>query len=168
MATGKRDRKIELSARTAKVTNLNFQPEKFGDELVERVDMTIAFLVEDMEIDELVNAKGNPLQLLWDRDGGVQFRELSKFEVNLKAEGLAEFGISDEHMIEFTTAVLKKVSVEPLHGRKAEISCQVRVDPTGHLEDLGQMRIDQQCVFAFSGKGVATGDKKDDQGKLDV
>lgn len=161
-------RTLNLSKRTANCTNLNFSPEKAGKELVERVDMSMSFLVEDLDIDELVNTKGNPLQVLWHKDGGPQLRELSKLELGLKVEGAAEFGINEENMIEFKAATLKKVSVMPLFDRKLEVKCQVRVDPTGHLEALGEMRINESCMFGFSGIGVATGDKKDDQGKLDV
>ena len=168
MATAKTNRTIELAARTAQVTNLNFSPEKSGDNLVERVDMSIGFLTEGLDIDEIVNAKGNPLQLLWHKDGGVQFRELDKFEIKLTAEGLAQFGETDETMVEFPGAKLKKVAVTPMHDRKLGVTCQVRIDPAGHLEELGQMRINKECVFAFSGKGIASGKKKDDQQTLEV
>ena len=60
MATQKTKRSIELKRRPATVTHLNFSPEKAGDELVERVDLSITFRVVDMDVDEVLNTQGNP------------------------------------------------------------------------------------------------------------
>ncbi len=167
MATAKSKRSIILKLRQAEFTNLNFQPEKAGkDQLVERADLSLIFVVKDMEIDELVSAKGNPLKLLWHTDKTVMFREIKSFAVDFEAEGTLTIGISDEHTIAFENAKLKKVRITPHIELQAEIKCQVRIDPTGNLEALGQMRIHQDCVVAFSGTGI----EKDNGGQksLDV
>ena len=166
MATEKNKRSIDLKLRQAEFTNLNFSPEKSGDNLVERADLSLKFVVMDMEVDELVSAKGNPLKLLWHTDKTVMFREINSFALDFEAEGLLRIGFNDETTLDFENAKLKKVSISPHIGLQAEVKCQVRVDPTGNLEALGQMRIQQQCVLAFFGKGV---DKsKSGQQKLEV
>ena len=167
MATAKSDiprpRTVTLKRRPATITNLNFQPEKAGDSLVERVDLSLNFIVKDMEVDELVNTKSNPLKLLWHTDGGVQFRELKALNLDLEAEGTLEIGLDDEHMLSFESAKLKKIFVTPYVDRQAEIKCQVRIDPTGYLEKLGQIRIHEDCVFAFAGAGVGKSKNKDQE-----
>lgn len=165
MASSKKARKINLKLRQCDFKNLNFQPEKAGEELVERADLSLVFRVKDMEIDELVSAKGNPLQLLWHKDKTVMFRDIKTLEVGIEAEGTLSIGISDEHMIEFDNAKLKKVKITPHVELQAEIKCQVRVDPTGNLEELGQMRITEDCVMSFTG---AEAEKDDKQEALEV
>ncbi len=167
MATEKSKRTVTLKRRPAKVTNLNFSPEKAGDDLVERVDLSLEFVVMDMDVDELLNTKSSPLKLLWTNDGAVQFRELNLLDISLEAEGTLEIGSTDELMIEFGKAKLKKIKIRPHVGRQVFVKCQVRIDPTGHLEALGQIRILQDCVLAFTGTGIDKGKNKD-QGELEV
>lgn len=167
MATARAKRSVELKRRPATVSNLNFSPEKAGDDLVERVDLSLKFSVKDMDVDEIINAKGNPLKLLWDPDGGLMFRELEHLPITLEAEGTFEIGVDDEHMLEFEGAKLKKIKVTPFVDRQAEVKCQVRIDPTGHLEQLGHIRITEACVLAFTGYGLEKGKNKD-QAELEV
>ena len=163
----KSKRSLELKLRPATVTNLNFSPEKAGDELVERVDLSITFRVLDMDVDEIVNTKGNPLKLLWANDGGLMFRELEMLTLNFEAEGMFEIGLSDDRLLTFENAKIRKFKVYPYINRQAEIKCQVRIDPTGHLEELGRIRIHQDCVLSFNGYGVDKRKNKD-QGTLEV
>lgn len=166
MATQKSKRTIVLKLRQAEFKNLNFQPEKAGDDLVERADLSLTFVIKDMEIDELISAKGNPLKLLWHSDKTVMFREIKTLALDFEAEGTFTIGINDEQTITFENAKLKKVRITPHIELQAEVKCQVRIDPTGNLEALGQMRIQQDVVIAFSGAGIEKG--SDNQQKLDV
>ncbi len=163
----KRKRSLDLKLRQATVTNLNFSPEKSGKELVERVDLSITFRVLDMDIDEVLNTKGNPLDILWAKDGTLQFRELDVITLDFEAEGELEIGLTDETVLKFENAKIRKFKVFPHVDRQAEIKCQVRIDPTGALEQLGQIRIHQDCVLSFSGYGVEKGKNKD-QKELEV
>jgi len=165
MATAKNNRGINLKLRAAECTNLNFQPEKAGDTEVERTDLTRKFVIKDMEIDDLVSAKGNPLKLLWHSDKTVMFREIKDFALSLEAESMLSIGLTDETILTFENAKLKKVVISPHVELQAAIKCQVRIDPTGNLEELGQIRIHRDCVIAFNGHGV---EKGKDQSELDV
>ena len=167
MATQKTKRSIELKLRPATVTNLNFSPEKAGDELVERVDLSITFRVQDKDIDEVIKTKDSPLNVLWQPSGTLMFRELNMITLDFEAEGLLEIGLVDDALIEFENAKIRKFKVFPHIDRQVEIKCQVRIDPTGFLEDLGQIRIQQGCVFSFSGYGIEKGKNKN-QGELKV
>ena len=159
---------LTLVKRTATVTNLNFQPEKAGDELVERVDLSLEMLLEPGEINSLVRTRWqDATKVLFDDKGEPQFADVDSFRVDTKAEGtvmLAMVGADDE--IEFDPSVLKKISVEPIIGRKANMRCQIRIDPAGHLEALGHMRIEQRCQFMFTGKRNQTQSKN--QNELNV
>lgn len=148
--------KIELNSRTAKCTNLNFAPEKSGDELVERVDMSLEFLAEAEDLNQLVRLEdGDASEVLFGSNGHPQLLDLGLLRLDLKAEGVASISPKGTRSVKaFEGAVLKKVQVEPMIGRKASIRCQVRIDPTGRLEQLAKIRIDEQCQFAFSGAGV--------------
>lgn len=135
-----------------KVTNLNFKPEKHGDELKERADMSLEVLLEADDIDDIVDTRGNPLQALWSKTGEPNLRELDTLALAIKAEGTCSLGsVHGDTLHEFEGAVLKKVVVEPMMGHKATMRCQVRVDPTGRLEDLADLVIAEQALFAFSG-----------------
>ena len=168
MATQKNKRSIDLKRRPASVTNLNFSPEKAGkDKLVERVDLSITFRVLDMDVDEVLNTKSNPLKVLWVNDGGLMFRELEMLTLDFEAEGTLEIGLTDESLLAFENAKIKKFKVYPYIDRQAEIKCQVRIDPTGCLEQLAAIRIHEDCVFSFSGYGIEKGKNKN-QGQLEV
>lgn len=163
----KKGRAVALSRRTVNVTNLNFSPEAAGDKLVERADLSLEVLLEQDDIEDIVSTRGNPLQVLWDKAGEPQLRELGKLALDLKVVGDCKLGlVNGDEPMEFEKAVLKKVTVEPMIGFKATMYCQVRVDPTGHLEDLAALVIDRKCTFAFKGAGAAEQD--DGQGKLNV
>ena len=71
------------------------------------------------------------------------------------------------HMLEFEGAKLKKIKLTPFIDRQAEVKCQVRVNPTGNLEQLGHIRITEACVVAFTGAGIEKGKNKD-QTELEV
>lgn len=166
MATPKKSkRKINLELRQAKISNLNLKPEKHGQDLQPRIDISVGFVVKDMEIDELISCKGNPLKLLWHKDKTVMFREIKSFDVDFEAVGTLTIGVTDEHTVEFENAKLKKIEITPFIELQAGVKCQIRVDPTGHLEALDEMLIQQDCLVAFSG---AEADKQDSQKKLDV
>lgn len=164
----KKGRAVAISRRTVNVTNMNFSPEKAGDKLVERADLSLELLLEEDDIEDVVFTRDNPLKVLWNKDGEPQLRELdTSLGLDLKVEGLCKLGLvnGDEDM-EFEGAVLKKVRIEPMLGFKATMTCQVRVDPTDKLDELAALVIDRKCTFAFRGAGVP--EKDDGQGKLNV
>lgn len=158
-------RAINLARRQVKMTNLNFQPEKAGDDLVERADLSFEVLLDETDIGQVLSTRGNPLKILWDKDGEPALNDLgAAIALDLKVDGTltlqAVGGISE---LAFTGAILKKLKLEPIIGRKAKLYCQVRVDPTGVLEELGQMRIREECAFAYAGSGAAEKDTSQQQ-----
>ena len=166
MATPKKVRTVKPQLLPATVNNLNFAPEKKGpDELVERVYLSVKFIIKDMEIDELVSAKANPLKLLWHTDGTVMFRDLGPLKFELEAEGTVQIGTTEERLITFEGATLRKIAITPHIERQAEVKCLIGIDPSGHLEVLAVIRCLQDCVFSFDGKDAA---KDDGQKTLDV
>jgi len=161
-------RSIHLPRRQVRMTNLNFQPEKAGDALVERADLSFEVLLDETDIGQILLTRGNPLRVLWDKDGEPVLRELDKpIALDLKLEGtLTLQEIGGVSALVFPTAVLKKCALEPMIARKATLTCQVRVDPTGMLEELGQMRIREDCSLEFDGSGES--EKDDSQGQMPV
>ncbi len=143
---------------------MNFKPEKAGKTQVPRCDVSLAFLVRDMEIDEFVSASGNPLKLLWDAEGNPQFSDLEPLQFLFQSRGIATIGPhTGEDGAEFDDAILKKVVVEPLLNREAAVRCQVRVDPITHSEELVELSVKRQCSFSFNGNN----DDAADAGKQD-
>ncbi|MCH7801624.1 MAG: hypothetical protein IIC24_08820, partial [Chloroflexi bacterium] len=135
--------------------------------LVERVDLSLTFRVLDMDVDEVINTKGNPLSLLWTKEGSLMFRELEMLTLDFEAEGTLEIGLTDETLLSFENAKIRKFKVYPYIDRQAQIKCQVRIDPTGSMEELGHIRIHQDCVFSFNGYGIEKGKNKS-QAELEV
>lgn len=171
----KKERLVELDLRTAKVKNLNFSPEKAGDKLVERADLSLEFLIEEADVPAVIHTRGNPLQVLWDGKGEPQLREVPILALDLRAVGTATFNMEnrdEEDGMEFEDAVLKKATFEPMLGRKGTLRCQVRVDPTDRMDELAALVIEGKCAFSFSGSGANEGgdatEGKDGQAKLNV
>ncbi len=160
-------RSINLARRQVRMTNLNFQPEKSGDDLVERSDLSFEILLDESDIGQVLATRGNPLRVLWDKDGEVTLRELGDaLKLDLQLVGrltLAEVGGNGSELV-FESAKLKKCKLTPMIGHKASLECQVRVDPTGMLEDLGRMRVREDCVLAFN--GGAESEKSEDQQEI--
>jgi len=148
------------------VSNLNLTTEKHGkDNKAPRCDISFTCLLEELDHGELVQCKGNVLKVLWHTDGTPQLKELKKLTLDVKAKGTAKLGLDEDNLAEFDEAVLKSVSVAPLLKTRAELSAQIRVDPTDHLDMLEDLLVSGKGVFSFSGEGVQ---KDDTQGDLDV
>lgn len=95
------------------------------------------------------------------------FRDLECLPLGREAVGKLKIGIDDEHMAIFDNAILKKIVMLPHVDFQAAIKCKIRVDPTGHLEQLAQMVIVQDCTFSFAGVGIDKS-KNENQGELEV
>ena len=143
---------IQLSKRTAKVTNLNVKPERHGDELEKRVDVSLEIVVNDAEIGMLVRTRwDDAAKVLWDDKGHPQFLDIEELYVDRVIEGECVLGIHNhEETLTFEGATLKKIRMRPLLGRSASLAFQVRIDPTGCSEELLDMQADERCVFAFA------------------
>lgn len=168
---------VNITLRTAKVTNLNFQPERAGDDLLERVDLSLEFLLQRDEIEELLSTVSNPLKVLWHSSGNPQLRDADWIPLTCKASGKAQLGSEadgTDAVLYFQPSTLKKIKVRPVLGFNLEVTCQVRVDPTGHLEELGDIRIAEESAFAFLGEAEPAPTKErgvkadDDQEEMDV
>jgi len=118
-------RSVNLPLVQAKVSNLNFKPEKHGDEFQPRADVSLEFLVRDEDVDEFVNVKSNPLKVLWHRDGSPMFRELGDagIPIGLKAQGTARIGASEEALLEFDTSTMKALASPRRPGIRRSIPC---------------------------------------------
>lgn len=159
--------KIELKKRTAKCTNMNFKPETHGDEKVERVDLSLEFLMSADELDALLTPHSAEAgALLWSGDD-LMFPTLARLVLDIKGEGVATIGTKNAREPKaYDEATIKKLTVEPMIGKNATVRCQVRIDPTGRLEELGKIVLDDSCQFGFAGEGAAT--EPESQGKLNV
>lgn len=150
------------------MTNLNFSPEKSGEELVERADLSFELMLDEQDIAQVLAVRGNALKILWDKDGELALTELpAPLVLELEAEGTLLVGyVGLDEALEFEGARLKKCKLEPMYGCKATLTCQVRVDPTGQLEELGQLRVREDCMWGFVGRGVAPPASKQEGLKL--
>src|SRR5690606_27060506 len=125
-------RKISISKRQVQVKNLNFSPEKNGEELVERADLSVRILLEPEDLDQLVMSKTDPAStLLFDAEGHPTLSECQLLPLDLQADGALVLGSTKENVsLKFKSAKLKKCSVRLMFGPKAELACQFRVDPS--------------------------------------
>jgi hypothetical protein len=158
-------RDLTLAKRQVKVTNLNHSPEKAGKELVEKVDVSLQMELTQADLDLWVEVRqGLASELLFDAEGNPNLPALLDFPLELQAEGRCRLqhprGTKE---LDFDYAVLKKPHVELLFGRKAILSCQIRISPDGHLDELGKMRIEQAALFSFSGASVPDEDAEDQE-----
>ena len=170
MSTTKSKRGVALDLRQASFSSLNLTTENHGkDQKVPRVDVSMQFLVQDVDMPEILDCKGNALETLWHSDGTPTFRELKgSIALTTKVEGVVELGLTDEHVALFPKAMLKAVKVTPLMKYQAEVTCQVRVDPTDHLPLLEDLLVAGKGVMAFVGDENVNDDKPENQEKLDV
>src|SRR5690606_16994961 len=81
-------RKISISKRQVQVKNLNFSPEKNGEELVERADVSLRILLEAEDLDAIVASRTDPAsELLFDAEGHPTLTEAMTLPLELQAEG---------------------------------------------------------------------------------
>lgn len=143
---------IQLSKRTAKVTNLNVKPERHGDELEKRVDISLEIVVDHAEIGLLVRTRwDDAAKVLWDDKGHPQFLDIEELYVDRVIEGECVLGIHNhDATLTFEEATMKKIRLRQMLNRQASLAFQVRIDPTGCSEELLDMQADERCVFAFT------------------
>lgn len=159
------NRLVNLTRRTVKVKNLNYSPENAGEEKVARVDLSLEFLLEADDIDEIVSARTNPLNVLWDKQGRPSLRDLEWLPLEIECKGKLELNDGSDQVLTFDPAMLRRVKLHPMQRNQAEMRCQVRIDPGDHLNVLGDMRIHEEAVMLFTGADVT---EPDTQEKLDV
>lgn len=161
---------VVLAGRQVKVKRLNFSPEINGDELVERVEMSLELLLTDREIDMLIPIRGHELETacdkLFNNAGEPALLGVKKIPLELKLEGQAIFEFVSGESAKRFTGILKKAAIVPMLTFQATLTCQVRVDPAGYLTELAQMVIDKECVFTFEGRPAV--DEDDAQAELGV
>lgn len=157
-----------LKVRQVKVTNLNYQPEKAGsDKLAPRVDLSMEMETDDMEVAELVRVRtgSNVVKTLWDKAGATVLLDAGpiKFDVQYKGKIELRFVNDDDasRRRTFDPGTLKAIAIEPMAGHKALVKFQVRFDPEHELEFLGDLRIQQKAMFAFTGSGDDDGGKQE-------
>lgn len=160
----------ELTHRSVKVSNLNFRPEWQGEELVERVDLSIEMLLlgDDLGAESLIRTRlGTASTALFDEDGEPILRDCSRIPLDLKMTGTLELATANgDNGAEFEAALLKKVVLQPMLGRQATMRCQVRVDPHDQLEFLAQLVIEREATFRFVGLAEAReAAKEEDNGQ---
>lgn len=146
-------REIKLSKRQVKMTNLNFSPEKAGTELVERVDLSLQMILTTADLDLFLESRTElPSRLLFDEEGNPAIPAATEFPLELQASGSCTFGPTGSKTANaFKNAVLKKCHLELMFGHQATLSCQIRVAPGGHLDELGKLVIEKQALFSFNG-----------------
>lgn len=163
MAKTKREL-VNFTRRQCNVTNLNYAPEKSGQDLVEAVDLAIDVLLEDLDLDALVRVRNgvNVLKTLWDAKGNIALLDVTQLPIDFKAVGKATLAqVTDEKDIAFDGAVWTFKRIEPLNGFKATLKCSLRIHPGGHLEELGRMRLRETAMFGFTGaQGEPEGEKQ--------
>lgn len=144
------NRLIEIRKRTAKVTNLNAKPERHGDENEKRVDLSLAIVVNDHELDPIVRTRWEDAsKVLWDEKGEPQFLDIDEFALDRSIEGEVTLGLHNAKKTRVVPATMKKLRLRPMLGREAELAFQVRFDPSGFADELLDMQADEQCQFAF-------------------
>lgn len=147
---------VRLKRRTATVRNFNYQPEKSGEGLEPRCDLNLQLQVTAEECDQFIRTRLKlPSELLWEDKGEPELRDLIGKGLSLKttASGKLTLGlVSGDFSHTFGVATLKKLRVVPQLDFTAQLHCQVRFDPTGYMDPVGQMRIDGTCMFEFAGE----------------
>jgi hypothetical protein len=160
-------REIKLSKRQVKMTNLNFSPEKAGTELVERVDLSLQMILTTADLDLFLESRTDlPSKLLFDDEGNPAIPAATAFPLELQAAGACTFGPTGAKTANaFKSAVLKRCHLELMFGHQATLSCQIRVSPGGHLDELGKLVIEKQALFSFNGSAELD-DDADEQEEL--
>lgn len=161
-------RDLVISKRQVKVTNLNHSPEKAGKVLVEKVDVSLAMELSSADLDMVIETRRGelPSEELFDEEGNPAYPAMTSFPLELQAEGTAALMTTGAKAGNtFKNAVLKKAHVELIFGFKGLLTCQLRVTPGGHLDELGKLRIEEQALFSFTGQAVAD-EESDEQESL--
>lgn len=149
---------LNITPRHAKVTNLNDSPEKAGDDLVPKMDVSLEFMLKPNELAQFIRTRPGSRsanELFWDKRGNPVLLDVDHVEPDFIGQGKVEL-TSTKDSGSFVTAdpaTLKKLKIQPIAGHEAIVRAQVRLDPTGYREELGGMRLEQACQFSFTGSG---------------
>lgn len=164
-------RQIKLRVRPVNVSNVNLKPEKHGHELVERVDVSIAFVLHRAEIPHVLalTTPGADPEALWYTGGEPRYSEIDgAIHLSTVYEGTARIGYANGTPVEFNGR-LKKLAIVPIMDYELEVKAQVRVDPgpkVANIAMLSKIQVEQRCKFGFDGI-VLTKPEPDDDGEGD-
>jgi hypothetical protein len=171
-------REIKLNVRPALATNVNLKPERSGKDWLERADLSVEFILHRAELAQLLHAPGGNTELLWNDEGEPLLPELAApLHLSIVVIGTAKIGYHNGSAIEFGTARLKKISLEPIAEWKCTVRAQVRVDPEKHVDLLSRIgQVERKCKLGFSGAVLVHAEPGDEdapaedqtQGKLQV
>ena len=163
-------REINVGKRQVQVTNLNHSPEKAGKMLVEKVDLSLKFLLERGDLDLWIESRRNlaPSVELFDEEGNPAYPAAVEFALDMIVDGscvIGPTGGAAKDLIKFKNALLKKPHLKLIYGWKAEITVQLRIAPGGHLDQLGKIRIEGGALFSFNGES-SRDENDEEQGEL--
>lgn len=148
-------REIKLNVRPALATNINLKPERSGKDWLERADLSVEFILHRAELAQLIHtdAKNADAEVLWDQEGNPVLLELAgALALTIVVIGVAKIGYHNGSVIEFTTARLKKITLEPIAEWKCTVTAQVRVDPEKHHDLLSRIgQVERKCKLGFAG-----------------
>lgn len=162
---------INLAAREVNVTNLNFSPERHGEEKVARVDLSLEVILEPDDVAQFLITDrvpdmldGAAIHQIWDDQGIPRLTGAGKIHSGAISEGFCRLSrVGSKKLIEFENAVLSKVTLELMTAWKCRMWVKVRLDPTGQLDLLETLTLKGVGVFAFS--GVTPTKKEGDDGQ---
>lgn len=151
---------VNITSRHSKVNHLNDSPEKSGDALHPKMDVSIEFVLEPGELAQFVRTRTGSRsadEIFWDKAGEPCLLDVEEIEPDFVCQGKVELVSTSnpEDFAESDAATLKKLKIKPITGRKCIVHGQVRLDPTNYRESLGQMRLAQECKLSFVGSGAA-------------
>lgn len=147
-------REIKLNVRPALATNVNLKPERQGKDWLERADLSVEFILHKAELEQLVHTQEyKPEEVFWDSNGDPCLLELgAPLQLNIVVVGVAKIGYHNGSAVEFGTARLKKISLEPIAEWKCTVRAQVRVDPEKHVDLLSRIgQVERKCKIGFLG-----------------
>lgn len=144
---------INIKRRQATVTNYNFSPVRAGDERKARAYLSLKILLEPDEIAQVVRTTdGDPVKLLWDKEGAFRLRDIEVLELRIELDGKAELGIVGERkMHRFDTATMSKLKARAHIDGRILLLGQLGLDPSGYSDDLETMTVREVCRFDFVG-----------------
>lgn len=151
---------VNITSRHAKVLHLNDSPEKSGDQLDPKMDVSLEFILEPGELAQFVRTRTGSRtadDMFWDKQGEPCLLDVEEVEPDFVCIGKVELTSTSnpDDFAESGDATLKKCRFKPITGRKCIARAQVRLDPTSYREILGAMRLAQECKLSFTGSGAA-------------
>ena len=145
--------KFHMSARPVEIKHFNTRTEGRGDDeqaLAGDLKIKAVGNLDDLN-NWLLGDRCKPSDALYRKGGGRRILGLGVLKIERKLEDLiVDVTTIEDKAYQFKGVTINGLQIELQDDSRIDLTCSLQVDPTSHMEDIGNLLIDGRAEFEIS------------------